>query len=296
MISVNQNMCPEENFHITNSKEWEVKLAHFKKAGSSRLHIITDFEGTLTYETYHGYKRPSLISILRDGNYLSPDYSKKAHELYNFYSKFEHEIELPLSERKQKLQEWWEKHYDLLIQSGLKKDHVRVAVKSSKVKLRAGVPEILKLLQQHGVPVLIMSASGLGKETIMLCLQNENIELKNIEIISNEIIWDEKGNARSYRKPLIHSLNKDESAVQHPSLANALKSRRNAILMGNQLGDLDMSKGIKHDLLLKIGFYNKKEKGKDYDDFSRHFDALILSDGDAWKIHEILQQIVSSQY
>ena len=62
---------------------------NIKKQGIDSLHIVSDFDRTLTYASVGGEKIPSIISILRDGNYLSKEYAEKAHALFNKYHSIE---------------------------------------------------------------------------------------------------------------------------------------------------------------------------------------------------------------
>ena len=47
-----------------------------------KLHVLSDFDRTLTKHFVDGQKRPSIVSVLRSEGYLWEEYSKKAFELY----------------------------------------------------------------------------------------------------------------------------------------------------------------------------------------------------------------------
>jgi len=60
-----------ENILISNSSELEKLKQKFKKGGVKRLHILSDFERTLTYAFVNKKKVPSILSVLRSsGDYL----------------------------------------------------------------------------------------------------------------------------------------------------------------------------------------------------------------------------------
>src|SRR4030042_1201827 len=131
-----------ENIIIPNKIELERKIKKISEQGKAKLHIISDFDGTLTKEFVNGKKVPSIISYLRDGNYLTQDYAEKAHSLYNKYHPIEINLSIPFEERKRKMLEWWKTHYDLLIKCGLdKKDLKRLS--ENKIKLRESITEFL---------------------------------------------------------------------------------------------------------------------------------------------------------
>ncbi|CAM9998962.1 unnamed protein product [Sphacelaria rigidula] len=55
-------------------------------------------------------------------------------------------------------------------------------------------------------------------------------------------------------------------------------NRHNVLLMGDSLGDPNMSKGIGAEETLKIGFLNDKVEER-MDDYLAAYDAVILGDG-----------------
>jgi hypothetical protein len=59
---------------IPDREKLEKLKKEIKQQGYENLHIISDFDRTLTYGTIKGEKIPSIISLLRDGNHLTKDY------------------------------------------------------------------------------------------------------------------------------------------------------------------------------------------------------------------------------
>ena len=74
-------------------KELEQAIA---KAGPEKLHILTDFDRTLTKAFVNGQYVSSLISVLRSENYLTADYAPEAHRLYDQYHAIETDPRIPL--------------------------------------------------------------------------------------------------------------------------------------------------------------------------------------------------------
>ena len=81
----------------------------------------------------------------------------------------------------------------------------------------------------------------------------------NIHIVSNEYQWDKNGNAVEVKEPIIHSLNKNESSLKNFPFYEDIKPRKNILLLGDSLGDLDMITGFDYVSLISIGFYNYKD-------------------------------------
>ena len=106
---------------ITNKKNFEEKIYKIKSDWIWKLHILADFDNTLT-KAFSSWKlRPSLISILRSEWYLWEEYSKKSYELFEYYYKIELNPKIWLEEKKIQMTNWWNKSLNLLIESKLNK-------------------------------------------------------------------------------------------------------------------------------------------------------------------------------
>jgi len=278
----------ESNISIPRQKEFDEILGFFKEAGAGKLYVLADFDNTLTKAFVGGKRVPSLISVLRGGDYLSPEYRKKAHALYEKYHAFENDQRLSLNERKEKMQEWWKEHFDLLISCGLRKDDLNRVINESGIELREGAKEFFATLQEKGVPLIIISSSGIG-DIIELILVKNNVDLKNIKIITNRFNYDENGKVISVKQPVIHSLNKDETSFEEET-AQTLVGRNNVILLGDSLGDTAMMAGRSNERVLKVGFLNEKisEQKQAYE---QNFDAIVVNDGDLSLVNRIINKI-----
>ena len=68
---------------ISNKEKFEELKKKFKAGGLDNIHVVADFDSTLTKASVNGIKRPSVISVLRDEGYISEDYSEKAKGRWN---------------------------------------------------------------------------------------------------------------------------------------------------------------------------------------------------------------------
>src|SRR3989344_886817 len=118
-------MAINESVIIVNPKDYEAKKVKMLETGKSKLHILADFDRTLTRAYVNGEDTPSVISELRKGDYISKEYAKKANDLAAFYHPIEVDSKLSNKEKKKAMHEWWSKHFDLLIESGLNKKHIQ---------------------------------------------------------------------------------------------------------------------------------------------------------------------------
>lgn len=61
------------------------KIVKIKEAGHERLAVLIDFDKTLTKAYLNGKLFESIISVLREQNFLTDDYSEKAKALFAKY-------------------------------------------------------------------------------------------------------------------------------------------------------------------------------------------------------------------
>lgn len=280
------------NLVILDKEKLEKIKQAISKAGANKLHVLADFDRTLTKNFVNGKEVPSVISVLRDGSYLTAGYAEKVHALFNKYHPIEIDPKIPLKEKKKAMQEWWTSHYKLLIESGLNKRDIDAVVKSNKIKLRGGVLEFLDLLHKYNIPLVIMSSSGLGVYSILGFFKKEKRAYDHVYIISNSFEWDKNGRAIKVREPIIHSMNKDETVVKDfPSIYKVIKDRKNVLLLGDTLEDTEMITGFDYDNILKIGFLNKNVK-ENLKYYKKVYDVVVLNDSGMLYVNKLLKEIV----
>lgn len=278
-----------ENIIIVDKERFEKTLSNIKKDWYKKLHILSDFDKTLTKEFIDWDKRPSLISILRRQNILWEEYSKKAYELFDYYNPIEISPIIDITEKKKQMTIWWEKHLDLLIQSWLKRQDVDKAINSGIIRFREWVISFINLMNKENVPVVIISANALWSDSNYLFLEQNWINISNIKIISNSFIWDENWLSIWYNKPVIHVFNKDETVLKDfPQIYDEIKSRKNVILLWDSLWDPGMVEGFDYDNLLKIWFLNDNIDEL-LEEYKKHYDVVVVWDWDFGFINEILQ-------
>jgi cytosolic 5'-nucleotidase 3 len=277
------------NIKIPHQEEFEKKKDIFKNEGIEKIHIISDFDRTLTKAFVNGEKFPSIISQLYDGHHLTDDYTQKANALKDKYHPIEINSNIPIEEKRRAMEEWWRTHKKLLIESGLNLKDVQDIVDNGKLEFRVGATEFFDLANNNNIPLVIFSSSGIG-EAIPMYFKKINRNYKNIHIVTNSMIYNENGNAIATKEPVIHVFNKGEIALKGLPIMKKLKVRKNVLLLGDSLGDLDMIEGFKYDNIIKIGFYNYKEEN--LEDFEKNFDAIILNDGSMNFVNDLLKEII----
>jgi len=110
-----------------------IKINKIKIDGSSKLHIISDFDRTITKAFVEGQKTPTSLAQIREGKYLTKDYPEKAHALFDKYHAYEISNTIPKEERDKKMVEWWTAHLELLIKSGMNEGVVKDIIQKKKI-------------------------------------------------------------------------------------------------------------------------------------------------------------------
>lgn len=286
-------LMKKNNIIISNQKNLDLFSLSLKNKWLESLHIVSDFDKTLTKAFSKWKKRPSIISILRSENYLWEEYSKKAYELFDYYNPIEINPEIELEEKIKQMTFWRRKHLWLLVESKLNIKDLQKVSTSWILEFRDFVKEFLLKLNKKDIPFIILSANWLGLDSIKLYLEFENVLFENIKIVSNEFLWDKKWFAKSYNKKVIHSFNKWEEVLSdYPEIEEKIKDKKNIILIWDSLWDINMVDSSDYENLLKIWFYNE-ETNENLEVYKNIYDVVITWDWDFWFLNKYLDNFLT---
>lgn len=274
----------------------QTKFSKIKNAmrldGVDKLHVLSDFDRTLTYAYNGSENTPSIISLIRKSNYLTPDYAPAAYALYDKYAPIEIDPHLSRTEKFAAMQAWWEKHFALLAKSGLTKSVIDKIISKHEIIFRTGTADLLKWTDKNKVPFVIMSASV--TDMIEGILKQEELLFENIHVISNKLKFDSTGNFISINLPIVHSLNKYEIILKDFPIFQTVKSRPNVLLLGDIVDDIGMVEGFAYQNLLKIGFLSDKEYSSDIlEQYMTNFDIILTGDQNMDYVNKIISEIYS---
>lgn len=274
-----------EEVIIEDENSFEKLKQAIKQAGKEKFHVVADFDRTLTYAFYGDKRAGSIISRLRDGRYLTKDYAGKARVLFEKYHLIETDADVGMIEKSAKMKEWWEKHFELLIECGLDKPTIVKVVddmiKEKSLKLRKGVIEFLRFLRENKIPLVIISSS-VG-DIISEFLKKTGVLYENVHIFANLLEFE--GEKAVGIKKVIHVFNKNEIEVDA-----GLGDRRNALLLGDSLGDLGMV-GEEADKVIRIGFLNENVENN-LGLFKENFDVVLTGDGDFDFVNKLIKELI----
>jgi 5'-nucleotidase len=192
------------NLFIINPEVFNSKIEQIKKDGVSKLHIVSDFDRTLTGESGEGKKPTTSWAIFLSK--LGEEYAKERNELFNTYFPIERDMTLSHKYRSEQMSIWWQKHLALLVREGVTTDIIKEVLQDEKLKLRGGVSQLLTMTKSQSIPFLIFSA-GVG-DAIRVHLESQSLLFQNIHILSNFFTFNTEGKAVGFANEIVHPFNK----------------------------------------------------------------------------------------
>ncbi|PSN52496.1 7-methylguanosine phosphate-specific 5'-nucleotidase [Blattella germanica] len=148
---------------------------------------------------------------------------------------------------------------------------------------------MLHRLETSDVPVLVFSA-GLG-DSVTAVLKYHDALLSNVHIISNYLKFNGI-QVNGFQGDIIHSMNKNEHAVENSDYFELLSGRSNVLLMGDEIGDAGMAAGVQNaNVILKIGFLYDRVEDR-LEEFLSHFDIVLIDDQTMDVVNGILDLVL----
>ncbi len=252
----------------------ERKLQQLKKGGKDKLHIVADFDLTLTAarSTEEGVRNSSW-GALESTRFFAPAFIGEYRKLYMTYVPVIDDESSSLVERNRILHEWYEKGLEIVTTYGITKQQIRSVAESDVIAPRQGLAELFFIARACGVPFVVLSA-GVG-DFIEAFLRRHGALSNDVHIISNFYTYGPDGFVNGMANGTIHSLNKNEAHANHDVHAIAA-GRPNVLLLGDHEHDIRMADGEKHDTVLSVGFLNGRHDQLEL--FENIFDVVIPED------------------
>ncbi len=276
-----------------SNKDYFLKIkSSLKEGGPEKLCVLADFDRTLTYGSNNGKKTPSLVSVLRNNKkYLGEEYSYEAKKLADKYLPIENDLSISAAERRQKMNDWWSKHSQLLIKHRLNKKHLFEIIEERGVVFRDRTKEFFHLLRESSIPLIIISASAVGEDPIKGMIEKEAGIFSNIHIISNSFVYDEDGFAVSYKEPFITINNKDDINIKERDFYGEIEDRDNFILLGDTLDDIKMADNFNYKNIIKVCFLSDLS-AVNIEEYKKLYDVIILNDSSMEFVENLLSDIL----
>lgn len=276
---------------IPHPQDFDEKLKHMIAWGKAHLHVVADFDRTLTKAFVNGEKRFSLITVIENKGLLWPEFSTQSKANFDTYYPIEMDPNIILEEKKKAMIARWNAQFKLIIASWISKKIIKNIIDTESIDFRDWYEVFFDLLHKNAIPLVIISATGLWYECISYSLERVKKLFENIYIIANAFVRDDQGNATGVKEPIIHSFNKDETIVHDLPIYVKIKERKNVLLLGDSPGDVHMADGFDYEHILKIWFLNS-DTPENRKLFQERFDLIILGDGSMDEVNKVLEKIV----
>lgn len=266
---------------VANRKSIEAKIADFALAGASRIHVVLDFDRTLTI------KKPGAQDEVTTWHILCKHLPASGRLYYQrLFDKYR-ALELSGDMTQKDATDWWSSILNLFVEHRINLTEVEEDF-LDKANIRPGVAELFKFCADNNIPTVILSA-GIRDVIDIWC---RKYDIKPSLVISTALVLDDNNRITGWEKnTLIHVLNKSE--VNHPELLTIRSQRPNALLVGDSLDDAHMAHGEENVIRVRIldprpdEIDNSQEQNKTL----KKFDALIMS-GTLNPLHNSIKLII----
>lgn len=272
---------------IPNEKEFNEKLQKLILGGTDNLHVISDFDATLSKSFSSNNKSNTTFGKIQGSGLLGEEFERKSKELKDYYQPIEHSFDLSKEEKAKKMREWTVKAWDLIVKSKLNRSLINEINEKEKIEMRLGALDFVSGVTDINVPFLIYS--GGIKEIIDGAL----VERESMEILSNYFIFDDQGEISGWIPKLIDTSAKTGNYIKESPHFEKIKEKDHVIVMGDLVEDLRVLEGLEHELELRIGFLNRNVE-ENLEIFKEKFDVIIINDGPMTFVNDILKQITKT--
>ncbi|KAJ3311397.1 hypothetical protein HDU93_005128 [Gonapodya sp. JEL0774] len=247
------------DFDMTLTKFW-VKVG----SGNSQDESTLRGDGMERNVSSHGV-------VMRSRNFPS-EFKSRTDALYRLYYPIETSHTLTRAQKVPHMVEWWTKAHELIVQLGCTRQDVVQMVQDTPVRFREDARTVLTTCETKGVPVLVFSA-GVA-DVIEEILRQNSLLLPNMSVVANHMIWSEENVCVGFKDPLVHVFSKSELSLPN---SHTLSDRPNVLLLGDSLGDLEMSSGVAHSVCLTIGYLNHHREALEKE-YLEKYDVVVTDD------------------
>ena len=251
------------------------KLKLFTDSGRDKLHLLLDFDRTLTKSKNELGKNISTWEILKD--HLPPEAQKEYQQFYKKYRRLEIENKMTVSNAII----WWERILNLFQENELKWTDIVEDIEE-RIPIRSCVKELFEICEKKNIPTIIISA-GIKDIIELWC---RRFDINPTVILSTNLTFSSEGYMNGWDKDsLVHILNKKEKG--HKEIEKIKLKRPNTILVGDTLNDAFMIKGKKNVLRIIVYDPRMNDKIKRTREFTKNFD-LVIKDKTLYPVIKIL--------
>jgi len=266
-------------FLYKDASSVEAKIIEFKKAGTSQLQLVLDFDRTLTEKSDENSTSWQLMR-----NHLPPEGKVEAQAVFDRYRA----LEIAGTLSSEDATTWWTTTMGIVAKYHLDMNVVEREFLSYST-IRPGTKELFELCAKHNIPTIIMSA-GVKDIIEMWC---RAYDIHPTIILSTELTLDEDNRVTGWKDgSVVHMFNKHE--LGHPELSKIRATRSHTILAGDSIHDYNMAEGT--DMVFRARIvdlldYQGLDQATVKEETFKLFD-VIIENGTLAPIYQLLQTIV----
>jgi len=283
----------EQKVRVKDPNKVEGLIQRILSSGPGELQVITDFDASLCAYSANGKRCSTSYGAISGSRLVPKDVFDQGAKLYNHYHPYENDATISEEERAAKLGEWYERKHENWLKSKMQipEEDFKKVIKESHLVLREDSQLTLKNLHSHNIPTLVFSA-GSG-DTIKEVLRLNQVDFPNTKIVANFMQFNEDTRELiGFSQPTIHPGNKNGTVLRGDPYFENLKTRHNAILIGDTTGDVTMASGMPNqNAILKIGFLNMKVEDH-LDTFLDTFDVVLIDDQSFHFVNALVDLII----
>jgi 5'-nucleotidase len=270
-------------FRVQDKNKTLKKIEKIIKDGKNKLHLLVDFDRTLTIGRDKTGKDIASWEIL--ASHLPPKGLAKQHKLYEKYRP----LELSGKMTHEEAINWASQVLNIVVENEISLMEIETDFQQ-KTDIRPHAKKLLIFSKKLGIPTVILSA-GI-KEIIDLWAKT--YQVSPALVLATKLITDRNGKIIDWDKNIVHVKNKREHG--HEELTKIKKQRPNIILIGDAIEDADMAEGDEN--VLRIRIFNPREDEKaNLKEFTKatfeKYD-LMIENGTLEPVLKILEMIKSS--
>lgn len=249
------------NFIYRDKRKVNKKINSFLNSGSKKIHLVLDFDRTLT-------TGEDITTWAIFGAHLTQKGRKKYKKAYDKYRPLEISNKMKLFHAVA----WWEEMLALYRENKVEWRDILKDVRT-KMSIRSGTRELFDVCSKKGIPTIIISA---GTKNIIEAMFRR-FSIKPTTILSTKLFFDSEGYMNGWdRNSLIHVLNKKE--MGHTQISRIRKLRPKTILIGDSIQDASMVSGNKNVLRIIVDNPRVDDVSRNeafYKDIFKKFDLVI---------------------
>ncbi|XP_066152564.1 7-methylguanosine phosphate-specific 5'-nucleotidase [Euwallacea fornicatus] len=272
------DVLSRNNVHIKDRVNLSKILQNMHLGGLEMLQVVSDFDKTITKQHENGVPHLSSFGIFSSipSTAQNETYQKTVKSLRQKYYPIEMDPHISVEDKLKHMEMWWDLSEKAIKGLKVTQEEIDQACLGCKSSLRDGCEQFFKCLFESNIPVLVFSA-GCG-DVVLAILKQSGVCWPNVKVISNFLKFTEEGTILGFKDKVIHVFNKNEYALKDSDFYNEVANRGNAIVLGDSLGDAEMTQGMAHCVnVLKIGFlYDHVEHN--LPQYMDTFDIVLVDD------------------